>query len=172
MSPQPKAEIIDLVDINDQVIGQIERDNSINNKEVHGGYIRVIDCFIVSSQGELWVPKRTADKEIAPSGLDFSVGEHVQAGEDYMDAVVRGFKEELGFEPNPELLHFLGKRKPVNGSDIFQAVFKYESDDAPDFNPKDFVSASWISPDNLLAMILRGVAAKPNIAPTVEGFFL
>ena len=55
-------EIIDLVDENDRVIKQIERDDSVNNVEVNGGYIRVVDCYIMNSKGELWVPRRTAHK--------------------------------------------------------------------------------------------------------------
>ena len=163
-------EIIDLVDENDQVIKQIERDDSVNNVEAHGGYIRVVDCYIMNSKGELWVPRRTAHKRIAPNGLDFSIGEHMQAGETYEDAIIRGFQEEVGFIPDKDKLEFLGVSKPRKDSDIFQGFFIYHSDKTPELNPDDFVEADWMKPAELVEKIESGESAKSNIAPTVRKF--
>lgn len=172
MTTDKTPEIVDLVDANDNVIGQIERDNSINNLEVHGGYIGVVDCFLMNSQGELWVPRRTADKDIAPNGLDFSVGEHMQAGEVYEDAIIRGFEEELGFQPDPEKLEFLGVRKPEGKDDIFQGIFAYHTDEEPDYNRNDFTGAEWIKPEDLISRIKNGENAKSNIVPTLKAYFM
>lgn len=163
-----KSEIVDLVDENDNVIRQIKRDDSVNYVQTHGGYIRVVDCYIMNSKGELWVPTRTARKRIAPNGLDFSIGEHMQAGETYEDAIVRGFREEVGFEPEAERLEFLGVNKHHEASDIFQGFFIYHSDETPKLNHEDFASAQWMKPEELLEKIDGGEIAKPNISPTVR----
>lgn len=164
-----KSEIIDLVDENDNVIRQIQRDDSVSYVQTHGGYIRVVDCYIMNSKGELWVPTRTAKKRIAPNGLDFSIGEHMQAGETYEDAIVRGFREEVGFEPEAERLEFLGVNKPHETSDIFQGFFIYHSDETPSLNLEDFVSARWIKPEEFLKKIAGGEIAKQNISRTIKG---
>jgi isopentenyl-diphosphate delta-isomerase len=171
MSEQ-EPEIIDLVDENDQVIKQIERDDSVNNVETHGGYIRVVDCYIMNSEGELWVPRRTVHKRIAPNGLDFSIGEHIQTGETYKDAIIRGFQEEVGFTPDKDKLEFLGVSKPNENGDIFQGFFIYHSDVAPELNPEDFVEATWMKPDELIDKIESGEIAKSNIVPSVRKFLL
>ena len=169
---EAEPEITDLVNEQDEVIGQIERDDSINNVEVHGGYIRVVDCYIINSRGELWVPRRTAHKRIVPNGLDFSVGEHMRSGEEYVDAMVRGFKEELSFTPDVNKLRFLGAKRLTHESDMFQGFFTYEMDDDPDYNPDDFTDAEWLSPEQLIERIENGETAKSNTVPTVRMYLL
>lgn len=44
------------------------------------------------------IQKRSADRVNSPSLLDCSVSEHVKAGEQYLEAAVRGLREELGVE--------------------------------------------------------------------------
>lgn len=89
-------EILQLVDDNDQVIGTIPR-GDVRNLTAYGGkYIRTVNAFIVRSDGKIWVPVRSIHKKIAPGGLDYSVGAHVQAGESYIDSLVREFQEEAG----------------------------------------------------------------------------
>lgn len=44
------------------------------------------------------IQKRSADRASSPSMLDCSISEHVQSGESYLDAAMRGMKEEMGVE--------------------------------------------------------------------------
>ncbi len=169
---EQKPEIIDLVDENDQVIKQIERDDTVNYVQKYGGYIRVVDCYIMNSQGKLWVRRRTAHKRIAPNGLDFSIGEHMQAGETYEDAIIRGFQEEVGFTPDNEKLEFLGVNKPLEDGHLLQEFFIYHSDATPELNPEDFVEATWMKPEELVSKIESGEIAKSNIVPSVRKFLL
>ncbi len=159
-------ELLDLVDSEDGVIGQIKRSEShllVDNKL---GYIRASDMFIRNSRGQLWIPKRTADKKIAPNGLDYSCGGHVSAGDDYNETMVREIEEELNFTPDAKKLHFITKMPP-GSSPYFRAIYIYASDTEPDYNRQDFVSAEWLTPDELLAKIENGVAAKTSIKETV-----
>jgi len=75
-------EILDIVDINEKIIGQIARKDSQRVVAEKLGFIRVADLFLLNSAGEIWIPTRTADKVIAPNGYDFSVGGHVESGTD------------------------------------------------------------------------------------------
>lgn len=44
------------------------------------------------------IQKRSADRASSPSMLDCSVSEHIKAGEGYLEAAMRGMKEEMGVE--------------------------------------------------------------------------
>lgn len=90
-------EVLSLVNKNDQIIGTILRGDIKNLAPSGGKYIRAVNAFIVRSDGKIWVPIRSTHKKLAPGGLDYSVGAHLQAGEDYIDSLIREFQEEAGF---------------------------------------------------------------------------
>ena len=160
-------ELLDLVDANDQVIGTIMRSEYPRLISENLGYIRASDMFILNSQGELWVPKRTPNKEIAPNGLDYSCGGHVGSGETYLESAVREIVEELNLELQPDQLIPIEK---LRADDIkyFRQIYLYETDTEPTFNPEDFVSAEWLTPKALLTKIESGVPAKKGFPETIE----
>lgn len=164
-------EILDLVDEDDHVIGKIAR-GDFKYAATTKGYIRVTDCFIVNSEGLLWIPRRTADKRLAPNGLDFSVGEHVSSGETYEQAMVRGFQEELNLDPDPRLLKLSHMARPSPEMRLFQAVYTYRSDETPNYNPADFTGFAWLHPEEVIAQVAAGDRAKQNLVPTIRRTFL
>jgi len=66
-------DLMDIVDKDDKVIGTINQADARNLLESKAGYIRGTVAFIQNSEGKLWIPTRSADKRIAPNGLDFGV---------------------------------------------------------------------------------------------------
>lgn len=81
-------EKFDLVDINDNVIGETDKETSHKNGDLH----RVIAIFVFNQNGELYL-----QEHLKSGGLfDHSVGGHVIKGEDYDDAAKREGFEELG----------------------------------------------------------------------------
>ena len=60
-------ELLDLVDENDQVIGTVVREE-IRQLDANGakGLVRATDGFIMNTKRQIWVPRRTAAKKIAP----------------------------------------------------------------------------------------------------------
>ncbi len=85
-------EIFDVVDENDQVVGQASR------KEVHAkGLIhRSVHILVFNEQGELFLQKRSMNKDENPGYWDTSAAGHVNAGEDYEPCAHRELEEELG----------------------------------------------------------------------------
>lgn len=85
-------ELLDVVNDEDMVIDRQSR------TLVHqlGLQHRGVHVFLFTQDGKMLVQKRTADRAVSPSMLDCSISEHVKAGESYLDAAVRGMKEELG----------------------------------------------------------------------------
>lgn len=161
-----EAEILDLVDSEDKVIGKIKRGDSHRLVSERLGYIRATDMFIRNSTGKIWVPVRTAHKTIAPNGLDYSCGGHVSSGDDYDKTMKREIEEELKFTPDPHRLHFILKMPPL-ATPYFRAIYIYESDDTPQYNPYDFVGGEWMTPKELLDKLDAGVPAKSSIKETV-----
>ncbi|QYX81203.1 NUDIX hydrolase [Streptomyces akebiae] len=85
-------EILDIVDENDQVIGQAPRG------EVYARGMRHRAVFVLArdAAGRIFVHRRTATKLVFPSLYDMFVGGVVGAGESYDDAALREAEEELG----------------------------------------------------------------------------
>lgn len=165
-------ELLDLVNINDEIIGTVWRSDYDRLDEEDLGYIRAVDMFIQNDKGEVWIPKRTAHKKIAPNGLDYSVGGHVSSGETYEEAMIKEASEELNLQLSNDDLEFLGTLEPdSDGLRYFRRIYRYQTNETPDFNTDDFVSARWMAIDSLIKLLRAGTPAKSSILPTVEHFY-
>lgn len=87
-------ELLDIVNDKDIVIGKDTRAN------IHqlGLWHRGVHVFLFDKAGKLLIQKRSANRASSPLQLDCSVSEHVQSGESFHQAAMRGMKEELGLE--------------------------------------------------------------------------
>jgi len=87
-------ELLDIVNDEDIVVDQQMR------SAVHefGLQHRGVHVFLFTTDGKMLVQKRSADRAASPSMLDCSVSEHVKAGESYLEAAIRGMKEEMGMD--------------------------------------------------------------------------
>jgi isopentenyl-diphosphate delta-isomerase len=159
-------ELLDLVNKNDTVIGTINRKDYDRLLAEDLGYIRAVDLFILNTKGQIYVPVRTAHKTIAPNGYDYSVGGHVESGEDYLATIIRESKEELNLDLKEEDLEFVTKTTS-EAIKYIRCIYVYRSDVTPQFNPDDFVSAEWLLPDELIKRIDDGHPAKSNLRETV-----
>ena len=54
--------------------------------------------FLFSADGRLLIQQRQLSKDVCPGAWDLSVAEHLQSGESYVAAAVRGLREELGVD--------------------------------------------------------------------------
>ena len=63
-----------------------------------GSWHKAAHVLLLRSTGELWLQQRSPDKDIGAGLWDFSVGEHLQPGERFVDGAHRGLREELGVE--------------------------------------------------------------------------
>lgn len=161
-------EILDIVDENDIVIGTMTRDQAdTTSVQEMTGFLRASDMFLVNSHGELWVPTRTAHKRMFPNGLDFSVGGHVESGEDYLTTILRETEEEINLSLSAEDITLVNIERQ-DDSRYFNALYIHKTDQTPRYNPEDFQSAEWLSPQTLLEKIASGVPAKTNIKRAVE----
>ena len=94
-----KAERFPIVDEEGRVIGAATRGECHNGSRL---LHPVVHLHVFNSQGEVYLQKRPAWKDIQPGKWDTSVGGHLDYGETPEQALVREVREELGitdFEP-------------------------------------------------------------------------
>ncbi|MEU8488360.1 NUDIX domain-containing protein [Streptomyces sp. NPDC048641] len=101
-APDPAAEVLDIVDEHDRVIGQAPRGEAYTRGLRH----RCVFIQARDAAGRIFVHRRTPSKLVFPSLYDMFVGGVVGAGESYDDAALREAEEELGVRglPRPEPL--------------------------------------------------------------------
>lgn len=63
-----------------------------------GYWHRAVYAFIINSEGQILLQKRSQNKKLWPNKWDMTVGGHVQAGELGRQAIIRECKEELGID--------------------------------------------------------------------------
>jgi 16S rRNA (adenine1518-N6/adenine1519-N6)-dimethyltransferase len=101
------SEIFDVVDEDDNVIGEAPRKEChTNNKLIH----RAVHIFVFNSKGELLLEKRTMNRDLYP-GRWIDVAGHLNLGEMYEDAAKRELKEEIGIKA--ELKHICDIKKRI-----------------------------------------------------------
>ncbi|MFF3712632.1 NUDIX domain-containing protein [Streptomyces phaeochromogenes] len=95
-------EILDVVDANDEVLGQARRGDVYAQGMRH----RCTFIQVKDAQGRLFIHRRTPTKLVFPSLYDMFVGGVVGAGETYDEAALREAEEELGVSglPRPTFL--------------------------------------------------------------------
>ena len=90
--PQRDDELFDVVDGQDQVVGQEERSVVHEKNLIH----RAVHVFIWNKRGEVFLQKRSRLKDAQPGVWGSSVSGHLNSGENYESCAVRELGEEAG----------------------------------------------------------------------------
>jgi isopentenyl-diphosphate delta-isomerase type 1 len=87
-------EIFDVVNERDEVVGQASR------REVHQRRLnhRAVHVLVFNGRGELFLQKRSMQKDCFPGAWDSSASGHLDRGEEYDACAVREVREELGVQ--------------------------------------------------------------------------
>lgn len=123
------SEILDVVNDQDEVIGQAERD------EVHriGLVCRLAYVCFYTANREIILQKRSITKKNDPGKLTTTVSGHVASGQDYLEAAVRETLEETGVEIEANDLTAMGivRADYAQGdylSNAMRGLFSYQFD--------------------------------------------
>ena len=107
-----KVEYFDVVDIFDRVVGLAPREYIHANKLFH----RAVHVFVFNNQGDIFLQKRSMNKDSAPGKWVSSCSGHVDSGEYYFDAAVRELGEEIGLHYSKDLnLAMIEQARPETG---------------------------------------------------------
>lgn len=154
-------ELLDLVDDKDTPVGTISR-GKFETSYKGPYFIRGSAALIVNGYDQIWVPERISKKS-APSTWDYSVAEHVGAGETYKEAIVRGFKEEVGLKVDGSLIRSFAKLSPTSTSPWFTSVFIYKTDKSPVNYKHEFSAARWMTLAELKGHIKQGQSVRSGL---------
>lgn len=92
-------ELLSIVDNNDEVIGTKPRSEVHSQGLIH----RAVHILVFNDQRQLFLQKRSMNKDENPGLWDTSAAGHVDAGESYEMCAAREIYEELGIKTNEKL---------------------------------------------------------------------
>ncbi len=148
-----QEDIFDIVDENDQVVGQATRSEAHAKKLRH----RAVHVLIFNAEGEVFLQKRSQNKDTWPGAWDSSCSGHVDSGEDYLTAAHRELEEELGYKPEQEL-EMLFKLLPCEDTgEEFIHVYRVNGNGPFRLNHDEIEIGEWKPISNLL----EGVGFTP-----------
>jgi isopentenyldiphosphate isomerase len=143
--PLSAAEVIDIVDEDDRVIGTSPRGPAYDQGLRH----RCSFILARDARDRIFVHRRTARKLVYPLMYDMFVGGVVGAGESYDEAALREAEEELGVRglPRPEFLFkFLYRDGPRSW---WSAVYQVRCEQPVDPQPEEVAWHSFLTEDEL-----------------------
>lgn len=147
-------EIFDVVNERDEVIGHAPR------KEVHarGLWHRAVHVLVFNARGEVFLQKRSMNKDIAAGKWDSSSSGHLDRGEDYDACAVREVREEIGLllAKPPERLFKIDARKETGWE--FCWIYRCTSEGPFTLHPDEIDTGDWFAP----ATVTRWVTEKPE----------
>lgn len=99
-------EYLDICDSDGKLTGEKK-----TKKEAHerGLWHRSVHVWIVNSENEILIQKRSPFMDNYPNKWDISAAGHVSAGEDYITSAIRETEEEIGLKIEPEELMQIGE---------------------------------------------------------------
>ena len=147
-------EIFDVVDANDQVIGQKPR------REVHrdGDKHRAVHVFVFNERGNIFLQKRSRWKDTFPGAWDSSSSGHLDTGEDYDACAVRELREEIGLQVSEPPRRLFKVDACADTGQEFVWVYRCNSDGPFMLHPEEIERGDWFAPE----FVDRWVAEKPG----------
>jgi 16S rRNA (adenine1518-N6/adenine1519-N6)-dimethyltransferase len=146
------GEIFDVVDENNQVIGQRPRG------EVHAEKLRhrAVHIFVYNKRGELFLQKRSRWKDKQPRKWDSSAAGHVCAGDTYEITAPRELEEELGIAAPVEGLSEIPACRETGWE--FVRIYRARHNGPFRLPPAEIESGGFFT----IAQIARWIAARPQ----------
>lgn len=155
-----EKEIFDLVDQDDQVIGQATRGECHRDKSlIH----RCIGVLVFNDQGKLFLQKRSLTKDLNPGLWAISVGGHLKSGQTYEEGAKEEMREELGIEAPIEKITkycYQGKRE----TEMF-VIYKTVHNGPFTLHPEEIEKGEFFSLEDLTEKLKSG---ETKLSPQSE----
>lgn len=116
-------EMLDVLDKNGKKTGIVKSKNEIYKD---GDWFRSVHIWIINSNKQILLQKRSSKKSTFPNLWAVSVAGHIKSGENSKDAVIREIKEELNLNVTENDFKYLFTQKREN---IFENCINRVFDD-------------------------------------------
>ena len=97
-------EYLDILDKNGNKTGEKKPRKEVHSK---GYWHKGVHIWVINSNKELLVQRRSKNEDVYPNKLYISVTGHPVSGEKEIDSIKREFKEEIGVELDTKKLEYL-----------------------------------------------------------------
>ncbi len=125
---EKKIEMLDIVDENENIIGEAPRYEVHTNGLLH----REIHVWLYTPKGKIIFQKRSKTKDTYPDLLDASVGGHIDQGFTPIQAALAELEEEAGISEKENNLNFVQKDRnstfdPVTNTtnNVIRYIYSY-----------------------------------------------
>ena len=142
------------VDERDEVIGPRTRADIHRLKLRH----RSVHILVFNARGEVFLQRRSPDKDINPGLWDTSAAGHVDHGEDYDASARRELEEELGIVAADALEPLFKLPASANTGWEFVWVYRLIHDGPLCLNAEEISGGDWFAPAAIDAWIGQGGA--------------
>ena len=147
-------EIFDVVNARDEIIGQQTR------SEVHrlGLMHRAVHVLVFNAHGQIFLQKRSLNKDRQPGLWDSSASGHLDRGEDYDACALRELREEIGLQLSavPQRLFKLLASPETDQEHVW--VYRCEAEGPFTLHPDEIECGDWFAPDR----VTRWMAERPQ----------
>lgn len=142
-------DLLDAVDENDKVIGTFTRAEIHRDLHRH----RAVHLWVFNNHGDVFLQKRSMNKDNNPGLWDSSVSGHVDSGESYDHSVVREAQEEIGIVLTevPQWIFTLPASKHTGWE--FTAVYRCTHEGPFQLNADEIDDGDWYSMSKLSRLI-------------------
>lgn len=107
---------------------------------------RSVCVLVFDGDGQLYLQKRSANKDLYPGEWDLSATGHVRAGETPDEAAVRELREELGVEASLERLTEILLRAPEEAE--LTTVYRCRHDGLIRLDPTEIDDGAYYAPED------------------------
>jgi isopentenyl-diphosphate Delta-isomerase len=151
-------EILDIVDLNDKVIGKAPKDVVYKDLLPH----RIVRVVIFNKKGLVALQLRSKKVNLFPGYWCSTASGHVRSGETYKKAASRECQEEIGITPN---LTFLYKDIHTLEEGLVKiiATFIGYSEGPFEIDPEEVEKVDFFNPKDIKRMLKAGKNLHPEL---------
>ncbi len=144
-------EIFDVVNERDEVVDRRPR------SEVHrlGLLHRAVHVLVFNARGEIFLQKRSRNKDREPGKWDSSASGHLDSGEDYDACAVRELREEIGLRLAQPLERLFKIAASAETGREFVWVYRCASEGPFQLHPDEIECGGWFAPTKVTGWMVE-----------------
>ncbi|ADE55230.1 NUDIX hydrolase [Coraliomargarita akajimensis] len=138
-------ELFDVVDAEDNVLRVETRSTVHRERLMH----RAIHVFVFNAEGQIYLQRRSMNKDSAPGKWVSSCSGHVDSGEEYDVAAIRELEEEIGLKDPAQMQRILKESPCPQTGQEFVWLYTCQSEGPFTLDPEEVSEGRWVSIDEL-----------------------